>query len=219
MVIGDVIMLGSNASRVISHWPGMLDKVREVSSLPASLAIKNKNGKVLVNQLLPAEFDGFPNSYANRTKVQNHLYDYAVEIGVKFIFNARITEYFEDNDRAGISHNGQQIWADFVAAADSVHSRGRAYVTGKPERAQKSGFAVYRSWFDLNRLKDHPLTRPLADAEGDQYAVWIGENTHAIFTTNKNLQAATVFCTHKVCMALQYPHFYHVEPPCSGTIY
>jgi len=191
-------MLGSNAARVISQWPGMLDQVRNVSSLPTSLKICDKSGKLLVEQPLPLEFDGFPNSYANRTRVQNYLYDYAREIGVNFTFDARITEYFEEEGRAGIVYNRERISADMVVAADSVHSRGRAYVTGTPEKAQKSGFAVYRSWFSLDRLKDHPLTKDIADAEEDQYRVWIGENTHAILTTNKNLQAATVFCTHKV---------------------
>ncbi|KIW79159.1 hypothetical protein Z517_05771 [Fonsecaea pedrosoi CBS 271.37] len=194
---GDVIMLGSNASRVISQWPGMLEKIRGVSSLPTRLRICDKSGRLLVEQPLPSEFDGFPNSYANRTKVQNYMYEYAKEIGVQFTFNARIVEYFEDEDHAGIVFNGERVIADVVVAADSVHSRARAHVTKKPGRAQKSGFAVYRSWFNLDSLKDNPLTRPIAEADEDDYRVWIGENTHAILTTNRNLRAVTVFCTHK----------------------
>lgn len=191
-------MLGSNASRVINQWPGMLEKVRTVSSLPERLKICDQKGKVLLEQPLPAEFDGFPNSYANRTKVQSFMHDYANDIGVKFTFGARITEYVEENDRAGIVYDGNTIWADIVVAADSVHSRAREYVTGKPERAQKSGFAVYRSWFNLDSLKDDPLTEHIATQDEDDYRVWIGENTHAILTTNRNLRAVTVFCTHKV---------------------
>ena len=195
---GDVIMLGSNASRIMGRWPGMLEKVQKVSSVPDTLKICNQAGRLLVEQPLPVHFDGFPNSYANRTRVQNHLYDYALEIGVRFTFGARIKDYFEDDDVAGVIYNGERVSADIVVAADSVHSRARAYVTGKPEKAQKSGFAVYRSWFDLDRLKQHPLTKPFTESKGDEYRVWIGENIHAILTTNKNLNAATVFCTHKV---------------------
>lgn len=191
-------MLGSNASRVMSRWPGMLDKVHNVSSLPTRLRIHNQAGKLLVEQPLPSEFDGFPNSYANRTRVQNHMWEYAKELGVEFTFNARITEYFEEEDHAGIVYDGQRFTADLVVAADSVHSRARAYVTGQNEKAQKSGFAVYRSWFDLDLLKNHPLTKEIAEADEDDYRIWIGENTHAILTTNRNLRAATVFCTHKV---------------------
>ncbi|KAF2811870.1 FAD/NAD(P)-binding domain-containing protein [Mytilinidion resinicola] len=151
----------------------------------------------MLEQPLPKEFDGFPNIYTNRTKVQNFCYEYAKSIGVEFTFNARVNEYFEEGDKAGIILNGEKLTADFVISADGVHSKGRAYVTGVADKAQKSGFAVYRCWFPISKIADHPLTKYIAESKKDMFAIWIAEDTHAILTTNVNLQTCTVFATHK----------------------
>ncbi|OCK75424.1 FAD/NAD(P)-binding domain-containing protein [Lepidopterella palustris CBS 459.81] len=194
---GDVIMIGSNATRIIAKWGNVLEEMMKIKSQPDFLTIQDKNGKVLMEQPLPKEFDGFPNIYTSRTLVQNMMYEHAVKIGVEFTFNARVTEYFEEGETAGIVHNGQKYTADFVISADGVHSKGRAYVTGVADRAKKSGFAVYRSWFPLSRLLDNPLTKYMAESKTDLFAIWICEDTHAILTTNVNLQSCTCFATHK----------------------
>jgi len=125
------------------------------------------------------------------------MYQYALSLGVEFTFNARVSEYFEEDGCAGIINVGQKHTADFVIAADGVHSKGRAYVTGIADKAKKSGFAVYRSWFSLDRLAGHPLTAYMAESKKDLFAIWIAEDTHAILTTNVNLQTCTCFATHK----------------------
>jgi 2-polyprenyl-6-methoxyphenol hydroxylase-like FAD-dependent oxidoreductase len=190
-------MVGSNATRIIKKWGNILEEMMKIKSQPEVLAIQDKNGKVMLEQPLPKEFDGFPNIYTNRTMVQNFLYEHAKTIGVEFTFGARVTDYFEEGDKAGIVLNGEKLTADFVIAADGVHSKGRAYVTGVADKAQKSGFAVYRCWFPLSRVADHPLTKYIADSKADMFAIWIAEDIHAILTTNVLLQTCTVFATHK----------------------
>jgi 2-polyprenyl-6-methoxyphenol hydroxylase-like FAD-dependent oxidoreductase len=175
-----------------------MDSIWSMAAQPDYLKIQDKAGKLLLSQPLSKDFDGFPNIYTNRTKLQNLLYEHALALDVRFTFNARVTDYFEDDDAAGIILNGVRYSADAVLAADGVHSQGRSFITGTPEKALRSGFAVYRSWFPLERLRRHELTKHLSSADEDQFAIWIAEDTHAILTTNRNLQTCTCFATHKV---------------------
>lgn len=127
------------------------------------------------------------------------MYEYAVELGVKFVFGKRVSEFFEDEKSAGIIVDGIKHSADLVIGADGVHSKTRAFVTGKQEKPQKSGFAVYRSWFSLDALVGKPLVEWIAKSDRDLIMVWIGEDTHSIITTNVKMRSITCFATHKVC--------------------
>ncbi|KAF2186194.1 FAD/NAD(P)-binding domain-containing protein [Zopfia rhizophila CBS 207.26] len=194
---GDVIMVGSNATRILSKWGNVMDELWKMASQPESMKIQDKNGKVLLDQPLPKDFGGFPNIYTSRTRLQNLLYECAISLGIHFTFNALIADYFEDESSAGIFFGGEKYVANFVIVADGVHSKGRAFVTGSGDKAKKSGFAVYRSWFGLENLRSHPLTRSIAESDKDQFAIWIAEDTHTILTTNVRLQSCTCFATHK----------------------
>jgi 2-polyprenyl-6-methoxyphenol hydroxylase-like FAD-dependent oxidoreductase len=125
------------------------------------------------------------------------MYEYAISLGVKFTFGARVSEYFETEGSAGIVINGQKHEGDFVIGADGVHSRARNFVTKKEERPQKSGFAVFRSWFELDSLLGNPKTEWIAKSPKDLILVWIGHDTHAIITTNVKMRSITCFATHK----------------------
>lgn len=123
-------MMGSNATRILQRWGNILERQLEIASQPEFLKIQDKSGNELLLQPIPKEFDGFPNIYPNRTRLQNIIYDHAREIGVEFTFNARINEYFEGeaSQKGGIIYNGDKLTADVVLGADSVHSKARAYV-------------------------------------------------------------------------------------------
>lgn len=45
---------------------------------------------------------------------------------------------------------------DVVLAADGVRSTGRTIVLGYEDKPKSSGYAVYRAWFEVGRLKDDP---------------------------------------------------------------
>jgi hypothetical protein len=125
------------------------------------------------------------------------MYEYAISLGVKFTFGARVTEYFETERSAGIVINGQKHEGDFVIGADGVHSKARNFVTKKEERPQNSGFAVFRCWFELDSLLGNPKTEWIAKSPKDLILVWIGHDTHAIITTNVKMRSITCFATHK----------------------
>ncbi|KAM5356837.1 hypothetical protein ACJ41O_003483 [Fusarium nematophilum] len=130
------------------------------------------------------------------------MYDYAVQLGVEFVFGKCIANYWEDGERAGIYVDGEKIEADAVVAGDGVHSKARKYVTGVDEKPKRSGFAVYRSWFSMDALDD-PLTQQFATCGKDLNYVWIGTDIHAVVTTNSNLQSVTAFVTHRDDYTLQ----------------
>jgi 2-polyprenyl-6-methoxyphenol hydroxylase-like FAD-dependent oxidoreductase len=201
MCIGDVLQLAANASRIIGNWGNALEEIKLSAASPAHLRCQNKEGEILIDQELPLDFNGFPNLYCNRGGVQKVMYNYAVSLGVEVNFGSRITRVFDDADSAGIFVGDEKVVADFVVVADGVHSKSRGYVTGITDKPQASGFAVYRSWFSMDEIRDEPLLQEIVNSKTDLFQVWIGLNTHGIVTTNVKLQTVVCFCTHKVWCA------------------
>ncbi|KAI2478037.1 hypothetical protein Ptr902_10720 [Pyrenophora tritici-repentis] len=125
------------------------------------------------------------------------MYAEAIRQRVKVIFDAKVSEYWEYGDKAGIIVNGEKLVADAVIGADGVYSKTREYVTGAPDAPKRSGFAIYRSWFPLDRLLDDPLTHHFASPGKDSTYIWIGKDAHAIFHINTALRHVGAFITHK----------------------
>lgn len=184
----------------MSKWGDVLELSTSLASIPPVMKFLDKDGKLLLAQNMPSQYDGFPNLITHRGATQRIMYDEAVRLGVKFNFGCRVTGYFEDEECAGIIVNGIDRYcaSGGVIAADGIHSRARAFISAKEEKAPPSGFAVYRSWFPLELLKDNPLTHNIATAETDQWIVWVGADIHAILTTNVAMKKCCCFCTHKV---------------------
>lgn len=188
----------ANGTRLMSRWGDVLEKIVQISASPDTMTIMNKDGKVLLDQQLHTDFDGFPIVYGHRGRIQQTFSDYAISLGVEIKWGASVSEVFEDEASAGVIAGGQKYEADFVVAADGVHSKSRSYVVGTVDRPKKSGFAVYRSWFPLQLLQDDPVTQEIANSDKPLFKIWIAEDTHGILTTNPALQSATCFVTHKV---------------------
>ena len=193
-------MLSANATRIMAQWGDVLEKAQDMASSPSQMIMQDQNGEVLLSQDLPASYEGFPNMIAHRGETQRIMFEYAQSLGVEFEFDSRVTDYFEDNDGAGVVVNGERHAARGVIATDGIHSRARTYVSGNQSASESSGFAVYRSWFALDRLKNDPLTKPFTESEKDQWFVWIGRDIHAIVLTNIALQKCVCFCTHRVSL-------------------
>lgn len=157
----------------------------------------DKDGKVLLEQKLPKEYDGYPNAYGKRAHIQLKLYEYALSLGVEVHLGSIVADAFETENSAGCSVAGQKFEADVLIAADGVHSKTRKHVTGIEDRPKKSGFAVYRSWFPLDALVNDPTTADVTKSKEALFKIWIADDTHAILTTNPALQSATCFVTHK----------------------
>lgn len=189
----------------MSNWGNVLEEAVKISSSVPSLTYLDWKGTPIIESPLPQDFGGFPILYCKRGKIQRLMYEHAKSIGVNFRFGARITSYFEEEDKAGIYVETERITACAIIAADGIHSNARKIVTGKPATARTSGFAIYRTWFNLDTLSNDPLTRFYAESPKDEFHVWLGLNTHCIVMTNTKLRGVVLFCTHEVSCLFPHP--------------
>lgn len=196
--LGDLIMLSSNATRVMKTWGDTLKQLPSISAQPARMEIQDQHGKHLLTHEMNLEFGGYPTFWASRVHMARLMYDFAVSLGVEFIFGKRITKYWEGESGAGVYIGDEKLSADLVVAADGMHSKARLFVTGVEDRAQKSGYAVYRCRFPIDALRNDPVTRDLATSGKDTMHMWLGQDVHSIVITDNNLQSVTTYITHKV---------------------
>jgi 2-polyprenyl-6-methoxyphenol hydroxylase-like FAD-dependent oxidoreductase len=194
---GDIILLTANATTAIEKWPAVLADLIETSSKMKSQSIKDSAGNLLLEQPWPSSYNDHLNVWTSRAQFQKAMYAEAIRLGVKVTFGAKVSEHWEHGCKAGIFLNGEKLEADAVIGADGVYSKTREYVIGVGDTPQRSGFAVYRSWFPLSRLLDDPLTHHFASPGKDVMSIWIGKDAHAIFHVNTTLQRCGAFVTHK----------------------
>jgi 2-polyprenyl-6-methoxyphenol hydroxylase-like FAD-dependent oxidoreductase len=187
---------------VMEPWGKVLDEVTRSGALLDNMTIMNKEGKVLLEQSLQPVYKGYPNTCAKRGQVQRSLLDYAISLGVEVNLGAPVVEVFESDVSAGVRIGDKLHEADCVVAGDGVRSKARAFVTGVADRPKKSGYAIYRTWFPLDVLRGDSILEGIPTCERAICKVWIAPESHALLTTNLNMQAATFFLTHKVCLFL-----------------
>lgn len=193
-----MVNLAPNATRILGNWGDTIQKMEKIECKLKTCNFVNNEGELLFSQPLHGSDDGFPNYYVHRSHTQLLMYEYAVSIGVKFVFDTRVTEFFEDKNEAGVIIDGKRVTADCVIAADGVHSKARKFVTGVADDPKASGFAIFRSFFPIETLQNDPKIKHLVPEKGtDSLHIWIGENAHGILQTNQQLDGCTVFLTHK----------------------
>ena len=140
---------------VIERWPDVLEDLDKTASHLEALTIKDSDGKLLIDQPWPKTYNGHLSVWTSRAQLQKAMYAEAIRVGVEFTFGAKVTEHWEDGNKAGIFVNGEKLEADAVIGADGVYSQTRTYLTGIPDAPQRSGFAIYRSWFPLEIGQNH----------------------------------------------------------------
>lgn len=197
-LLGDVIRFEANASRVMEPWGQVLAEAVRMAAPLDRLEIMNQDGKLLLEQPLDTLFDGYPNVYVSRGHVQKLMLDHAQSLGVEIKLGSRVTQVFETDTAAGVRIGDMTYEADCVLAGDGVKSKARSAVTGLADRPKKSGFAIYRAWFPLAALEGDAALEDVMQAVRPLCKLWIAPDSHAIFTTNLNMRAATCFLTHKV---------------------
>ncbi|KAH7154773.1 hypothetical protein DER46DRAFT_688890 [Fusarium sp. MPI-SDFR-AT-0072] len=177
---GDVIILAANGTTVIEKWPAVWTDFNETSSKLKSLTIQDSVGHLLLDQPWDETYNGHLNVWTSRAQLQRAMYAEAIRRKVKFTFGARVSEHWEDGNKAGIFVNGEKLTADAVIGADGVYSKTRTYITKAPDAPKRSGFAIYRSWFPLDRFLDDPLTHHFASPEGTPRAYITHKDTYTV---------------------------------------
>lgn len=78
---------------------------------------------------------------------------------MKIQFGKKVTEYWEEENRAGVvTDQGEHFEADVVIAADGVGSKSQKLVGGQV-RAMKSGRAMWRAAFSKQHLEKNPAVK------------------------------------------------------------
>ncbi|KAF4304522.1 hypothetical protein GTA08_BOTSDO07409 [Botryosphaeria dothidea] len=194
---GDILFINPSVTGVLSKWGSTLKEVEEISSVQDKQTVYDWKGDVIVQQRQQLTRDGFPALISPRGYLHLAMYRYVVSIGVKIHFGTPITDVFEEDDVAGVYVDGKRFEASGVIATDGIHSKVRAKILKDESRPSSSGFAIYRSFFDIDRLLDDPKTRRFAEGDEDEISVWIGKDTHAVLLTDKNLGKIGAFLTHR----------------------
>ncbi|KAI0399429.1 putative monooxygenase [Xylaria palmicola] len=197
-ILGDIISFGPNSSRIFGRWPGVAEQLDALSQRADGLEIKDWRGETLLKQTWTAEQQDFGIRFdGHRGEFHEVVYRHALEAGVNVRLGARVEDYFEGEDEAGVVlEGGERITADVVLAAEGVRSPGRKIVLGYDDKPKPSGYAVYRVWFDAAELAQDPDLRFFTD-NGDKHVAWLGPDVHFIAASVKNGKDFSWVCTHK----------------------
>ncbi|KAI0479707.1 putative monooxygenase [Xylaria cf. heliscus] len=197
-LLGDIISFGPNSSRIFQRWPGVAGQMDALSQRADGLVIKNWLGETLLKQTWTTEQNEFGIRFdGHRGEFHEVVYKHALAIGVNVRLGARVEDYFENDDEAGVVlESGERITADVVLAAEGVRSRGRKIVLGYDDKPKASGYAVYRTWFDADEIAKDPDLKFFTD-NGDKHVAWLGPDVHFIAASVKNGKDFSWVCTHK----------------------
>ncbi|KAI1443329.1 putative monooxygenase [Annulohypoxylon stygium] len=197
-LLGDIISFGPNSSRLFCRWPGVAEQLEPLSMRADAITLKSWKGETLFKQYWEGEDKEFGIRFdGHRGEFHKIVYDHAKEIGVKIRLGARVEDYFEDDQQAGVVlDNDERITADIVIAAEGVRSKGRKIVLGFEDAPKPSGYAVYRSWFSADEIAKDPDTKWFTEG-GDQHVAWLGPDVHFIAGCLKNGKDFSWVCTHR----------------------
>ncbi|KAI1748079.1 putative monooxygenase [Xylaria castorea] len=197
-LLGDIISFGPNSTRIFQRWPGVAEQMDALSQRADGLVIKNWHGETLLKQMWTAEQDEFGIRFdGHRGEFHEVVYKHALDIGVDVRLGARVEDYFENDDEAGVFlESGERLTANIVLAAEGVRSRGRKIVLGYDDKPKASGYAVYRSWFDADEVAKDPDLQFFTN-DGDKHVAWLGPDVHFIAASVKGGKDFSWVCTHK----------------------
>ncbi|KAF2154544.1 FAD/NAD(P)-binding domain-containing protein [Myriangium duriaei CBS 260.36] len=161
---GDMFFLGLSATKLFRHWPDMESEYERISLHNAYIETFKHDGTPMIKPMRVADRlrdSGLdpntpPGTFQMRPLVYKMYVEQVERLGVDITYSARVVEYFEENDRAGvITDSGERYTADLVIAADGVGSKSQAIVGGQI-KARSSNRAMWRAAFPVSHLKQNP---------------------------------------------------------------
>lgn len=191
---GDIISFDPNGARHFERWPGVVDEMQKVARQTTCLDLYSWKGEFVTRQSFEGEREWGLRINGHRGELYEIIYRHAVERGIEIRLGKRVTDYFEDEDRAGVVVDGEEMVADVVVAAEGVRSRGRKIVLGFDDKPKSSGYAVYRCWFGGEAIKDNPMLKHLVD--GDSHSGFIGPDLHFLVSSLKGGKEFNWVFTH-----------------------
>lgn len=193
--LGDIISFGSNAGKIFNRWPGIPQRLLPICHRSEKLDFKLWTGEHIYTQYWRDEVDHGTRYNGHRGEIHKIVYDHAVSQGVEIRLGQEVTEYFEDEDGAGVISNGEQVVGDVVLGADGVRSKARALVLGHDDKPKPSGYAIYRAWMSSEDLAQSNLTKDLV--QDDSHTGWLGPDIHFLAAAIKGGKEFSWVMTHK----------------------
>lgn len=198
--LGDIISFGSNAGRIFRRWPGVEQQLDPICHTSDRLKYFDWQGDFIYEQIWGNEEENFGKRFnGHRGQIHGVLYQHALDLGIEVRLGQKVTEYWQDENVAGVIVNGETVTADVVLAADGVRSKARKAVLGYEDAPKSSGYAIYRAWLDSDELAKNPLTAHLVN-NGDTHTGWLGPDIHFLAASIKDGKEFSWVCTHKVCV-------------------
>ncbi|KAF2742888.1 FAD/NAD(P)-binding domain-containing protein [Sporormia fimetaria CBS 119925] len=191
---GDIISFDPNGARHFERWPGVIAAMQKVARQTSWLDLYSWKGEFITRQSFEREKEWGPRINGHRGELYEIILKHAVKRGIEIRLGQRVTDYFEDDNEAGVVVNGEKITADIVVAAEGVRSRGRKIVLGFDDKPKSSGYAVYRSWFPGEEIAKNEMLRHLVD--GDHHVGFIGPDLHFLASSLKNGKEFNWVFTH-----------------------
>lgn len=192
---GDIISFDPNGARLFERWPGVIEAMYKVARKTSWLDLYHWKGEFVTRQSFAEEKSWGPRINGHRGELYNIIYEHAKARGLDIRMGQRVTDYFEDEDKAGVIVNGERMEADVVIAAEGVRSRGRKIVLGFDDKPKSSGYAVYRCWFSGDAIRDNALIRHLV-VNGDTHSGYIGPDLHFLVSSLKDGKEFNWVFTH-----------------------
>ncbi|PSN73825.1 FAD/NAD(P)-binding domain-containing protein [Corynespora cassiicola Philippines] len=191
---GDIISFDPNGSRNFERWPGVIEAMQKVARQTSWLDLYHWKGEFVTRQSFAKEKEWGHRINGHRGELHSIIYQHAVARGIDIRLGQRVTDYFEENEKAGVIVNGARVFADVVIAAEGVRSRGRKIVLGFDDKPKSSGYAVYRAWYPGEAIaKNETLKHLVAE---DSHSGWIGPDLHFLVSSLKGGKEFNWVFTH-----------------------
>ncbi|KAH7117898.1 hypothetical protein B0J11DRAFT_536988 [Dendryphion nanum] len=192
---GDIISFDPNGARHFERWPGVIEAMYSVARKTTWLDLYHWKGDFITRQSFAKEKSWGPRINGHRGELHNIIYQHAKDRGIDIRLGQRVTDYFEEDDSAGVIINGEKLYADVVIAAEGVRSRGRKIVLGFDDKPKSSGYAVYRAWFKGDAIAKNDNLKHLV-VNGDTHSGWIGPDLHFLVSSLKDGKEFNWVFTH-----------------------
>ena len=112
-VLGDIISFGPNAGRIFRRWDDIVERLRPLSIdlTHHGFNIRKWTGELMTNQRTPPMDTKAPVFNGHRGELHEVIFNYARdELGIPIHLGVRVTEYWEEEDRAGlVLANGERV--------------------------------------------------------------------------------------------------------------
>lgn len=191
---GYIISSDPNGARNFESWPGVIEAMQKLARQTTWPDLYSWKGEFVTRQSFAEEKSWGPRINGHRGELYGIIHAHAVE-GIEVRLGQRVTDYFENEGKAGVNVNGEEMFADVAIAAKGMRSRGRKIVLGFDDKPKSSGYAAaYRSWFSGDAIKENSMLKHLVD--GDSHSGFIGPDLHFLVSYLKGGREVNWVFTH-----------------------